>query len=85
MLRNCSSFRSYTLPLSFSRFAVELYAVFKVLHGLRRGGDGRIRTGDPLLARQVLFQLSYTPTSSGEAGGLKWTRTTDLTLIRRAL
>ncbi len=32
--------------------------------GLRRGGDGRIRTGDPLLARQVLYHLSYTPTFS---------------------
>ena len=44
-------------------------------------GDGEIRTLDPLLARQVLSQLSYTPTGYG----LKWTRTTDLTLIRRAL
>ena len=26
------------------------------------GGDKRIRTADPLLARQVLYQLSYTPT-----------------------
>ena len=25
------------------------------------GGDKRIRTADPLLARQVLYQLSYTP------------------------
>ena len=25
------------------------------------GGDERIRTADPLLARQVLSQLSYTP------------------------
>ena len=24
-------------------------------------GDSRIRTGDPLLAKQVLYQLSYTP------------------------
>ena len=24
-------------------------------------GDNRIRTGDPLLAKQVLYQLSYTP------------------------
>ena len=80
-------------------------------------GDGEIRTLDPLLARQVLSQLSYTPTDAGlprrlsEAipflillfcfwisiqvgltsspriipSGLKWTRTTDLTLIRRAL
>ena len=25
------------------------------------GGDMRIRTADPLLAKQVLYQLSYTP------------------------
>ena len=83
-------------------------------------GDGGIRTLDPLLARQVLSQLSYTPmgflfiylgfypmglsgpfpygehfTRWAQVGlspmgntlpdGLKWTRTTDLTLIRRAL
>ena len=28
-------------------------------------GDGGIRTLDPLLARQVLSQLSYTPIKSG--------------------
>ena len=28
-------------------------------------GDGGIRTLDPLLARQVLSQLSYTPIGSG--------------------
>ena len=28
------------------------------------GGDNEIRTHDPLLARQVLSQLSYTPTIS---------------------
>ena len=28
---------------------------------LRRGGDERVRTDDPLLAKQVLSQLSYTP------------------------
>ena len=55
-------------------------------------GDGEIRTLDPLLARQVLSQLSYTPIGflfssliRLSANGLKWTRTTDLTLIRRAL
>ena len=80
--------------------------------GLIPSGDGEIRTLDPLLARQVLSQLSYTPMDAGlpsfEAitysfmlciyfnqpvtscitllgNGLKWTRTTDLTLIRRAL
>ena len=29
------------------------------------GGDEQIRTVDPLLARQVLSQLSYTPVFSG--------------------
>ena len=69
----------------------------------RANGDGEIRTLDPLLARQVLSQLSYTPIGCGsslylqrqsllnydvcltQTNGLKWTRTTDLTLIRRAL
>jgi hypothetical protein len=42
------------------------------------GGRGRARTGDPLLAKQVLSQLSYTPTGKndilifgGIAGGVK--------------
>ena len=71
---------------------------------LSANGDGEIRTLDPLLARQVLSQLSYTPTDAvpssivslyllflldglalAFANGLEWTRTTDLTLIRRAL
>ena len=52
-----------------------------VSRNLFRSGDEGIRTPDPLLARQVLSQLSYTPIGSG----LKWTRTIDLTLIRRAL
>ena len=30
--------------------------------GWSSGGRGRDRTGDPLLAKQVLSQLSYTPT-----------------------
>ena len=58
-------------------------------------GDEEDRTPDPLLAKQVLSQLSYTPmwrvtirfnrSSFKETGGLKWNRTIDLTLIRRAL
>ena len=61
-------------------------------------GDGEIRTHDPLLARQVLSQLSYTPKDKSLFlffcflsrthaldNGLEWTRTIDLTLIRRAL
>ena len=52
------------------------------------GGDNRARTDDPLLAKQVLSQLSYTPIFNSPAlkgGGPKWTRTTDLTIISRAL
>ena len=55
-------------------------------------GDGEIRTLDPLLARQVLSQLRYAPIwvtyliiQSHLASGLEKTRTSDLTLIRRAL
>ena len=28
------------------------------------GGADRVRTGDPLLAKQVLYQLSYDPSRS---------------------
>ena len=55
---------------------------------LKYGGDKRDRTADPLLARQVLSQLSYTPIFISifeSVGGPKWTRTTDLTIISRAL
>ena len=42
--------------------SIFLYAVFKVhLNAFAFNGDGGIRTLDPLLARQVLSQLSYTP------------------------
>ena len=61
-------------------------------NGLSANGDGEIRTLDPLLARQVLSQLSYAPIwvtyliiQSHSASGLEKTRTSDLTLIRRAL
>ena len=41
-----------------------LYAVFKVHMTVNTvDGDKGIRTLDPLLARQVLSQLSYTPMS----------------------
>ena len=39
--------KSFFILLSFDAFA--------------SNGDGEIRTHDPLLARQVLSQLSYTP------------------------
>ena len=71
-----------------------LYDVFKVQSpDLSGSGDEGIRTPDPLLARQVLSQLSYNPRLVLYSvclffyisSGLKWTRTIDLTLIRRAL
>jgi hypothetical protein len=31
------------------------------LNGIGVGGDERTRTADPLLAKQVLYQLSYVP------------------------
>ena len=44
-------------------------------HRRKTGGGERDRTDDPLLAKQVLSQLSYTPMISG--GGSGWTRTND--------
>ena len=60
------------------------------------GGADRDRTGDPLLAKQVLSQLSYSPLLvlcerrteallRHDHGGSGKTRTSDLTLIRGAL
>jgi hypothetical protein len=53
------------------------------------GGASRDRTDDPLLAKQVLSQLSYGPMYCmrvhGMGGGSGRTRTTGLTLIRGAL
>ena len=51
-----------------SGWCFSVYAVFKVRsrNGFPiRNGDEGIRTLDPLLARQVLSQLSYTPICSG--------------------
>ena len=36
----------------------------------KSGGGKRIRTADPLLAKQVLFQLSYTPAESSSISGV---------------
>ena len=56
------------------------------------GGDDRDRTGNLRLAKPALSQLSYIPAGGRVAvrravafGGPKWTRTTDLALIRGAL
>ena len=50
------------------------------------GGAGRDRTDDLRLAKAALPQLSYSPIFSNDGvGGPKWIRTTDLTVISRAL
>ena len=41
------------------------YSIFKGQCSFYCSGDGEIRTLDPLLARQVLSQLSYAPLKSG--------------------
>ncbi len=57
------------------------------------GGADRDRTGDPLLAKQVLSQLSYSPdplsipplTEGRSTGGSGWIRTIDPRLIKTVL
>ena len=53
------------------------------------GGDEETRTPDPLLAKEMLFQLSYVPLPGSldraVDGGRFWTRTRDLCLIRAVL
>ncbi len=48
------------------------------------GGGERDRTDDPLLAKQVLSQLSYTPENK-VGGGSGWIRTNDPRLIKTVL
>ena len=49
------------------------------------GGGERDRTDDPLLAKQVLSQLSYTPDRAWTTGGSGWIRTIDPRLIKTVL
>ena len=50
------------------------------------GGGKRDRTADPLLAKQMLSQLSYTPTTGqSEFGGATRDRTADLLHAMQAL
>ena len=59
------------------------------------GGADRDRTGDPLLAKQVLSQLSYSPDPFAlqsrpshpgrDVGGSGWIRTIDPRLIKTVL
>ncbi len=58
---------------------------------LRIGGGRRDRTDDPLLAKQVLSQLSYAPIQRHSGlfrqtiGGSGWIRTNDPRLIKTVL
>ena len=59
---------------------------------LGSGGGRRNRTDDTLLAKQVLYQLSYAPSNQIEGGGTLrtsggsgWIRTNDPRLIKTVL
>ena len=87
----CSQFLAcFTVQFSRCRSSdlfqdqIETLRICKMLQS-KLGGDKRDRTADLLNAIQALSQLSYTPISSFLSGGPKWTRTTDLTIISRAL
>ena len=43
---------------------IKVFFAYFLVHKKVSGGDKRDRTVDPLLAKQVLSQLSYTPVSS---------------------
>ena len=87
--------RPYTLSRKKSRLSLTLQCILpSCFHASgcqrsedgasgARGGDGRTRTGDILLAKQALYQLSYAPMRG--TGGPDWNRTSDLVLIRDAL
>jgi hypothetical protein len=57
----------------------------KFLKNKKSGGAKRDRTADPLLAKQVLSQLSYSPETFSWAGGSGWARTNDPRLIKTVL
>ena len=75
-IAKASAVRPYLLDLLFflrfvkslffskKRYFFVFYTVVKVRHKRKSGGDEENRTPDPLLARQVLSQLSYTPTDA---------------------
>ena len=63
----------------------DLFELLVGAGGSSGGGDEETRTPDPLLAKEMLYQLSYVPAPGGGNGGRFWTRTRDLCLIRAAL
>jgi hypothetical protein len=59
--RTCGSHHRFYQPWIFYYTRIIFYVNWYVLELLFHGGDNENRTHDPLLARQVLSQLSYTP------------------------
>ena len=59
---NRLSYKPISFNVEFGMWKVELLSVPALFESFKpRGGDKRDRTADPLLAKQVLSQLSYTP------------------------
>ena len=79
-----TDFRLYELlkndSRSFDRTGKASTMACRCANGI--GGGERDRTDDPLLAKQVLSQLSYTPVFPGGSG---WIRTNDPRLIKTVL
>ena len=61
LFRQCSLFIKISFCMKFSRYKSHYSPPYSMAYCFRVNGDGEIRTLDPLLARQVLSQLSYTP------------------------
>jgi hypothetical protein len=58
--RRCLIVKELNSPL-FRRSKAPISKALDFRNPRRTGGGKRVRTADPLLAKQVLFQLSYTP------------------------
>ncbi len=88
-LHNVGQNRHLALRTGANLILQEGYPQNSTPHPKGSGGAERDRTADPLLAKQVLSQLSYSPITmppwTPTNGGPGQTRTADLTLIRRAL
>ena len=57
-----SPYDSGLSPLAVPLLRKQRFLCPTFFHRKKVGGDERVRTDDPLLAKQVLSQLSYTPT-----------------------
>ena len=72
--------------VTLCRMAYVLLVSFATLGGLNRSSHSLPKTAYTFVSRFGLrVPLALVPSPLARLGGLKWTRTTDLTLIRRAL